>query len=116
MRLVLVVMMAAGLFGMARATEPPPAPPEELHAVIVESEGDTVEVWIALPPSVDPGSVEVQLAGRLVAIRARDDAGRTLRSSPLQLREPVVEDGAEARTEGAWLVVTLRKQPGTPGL
>jgi len=114
MRLGFVVMVMVGIVGMGYATEPPPAPePEELRAVVVESEGSTVEVWIALPPSVDPGSVEVQLAGRVVAVRARDDTGRTLRSAPLQIREPVVEDGAQARTEGAWLVVELRKAPPT---
>ena len=80
--------------------------------MIVEEEGDTVEVWIALPPSIDPGSVEVQLAGRMVAVRARDEAGHTFRSAPLQLREAVVEDGASARTEGSWLVVELRKDAG----
>ena len=112
MRLGFVVMVMVGMVRMGHATEPPPAPePEELRAVVVESEGDTVEVWIALPPKVAPGSVEVQLAGRVVAIRARDDSGRTLRSVPLQVREPVVEDGAQARTEGAWLVVELRKEP-----
>jgi hypothetical protein len=111
MRLGLVVTLMVGMAGMGHATEHPPAPePEELRAVVVECEGDTVEVWIALPASVDAGSVEVQLAGRLVAIRARDDRGRTVRSAPLQLRESVVEDGAEARTEGTWLIVALRKQ------
>ena len=115
MRLGFVVMVMAWMVGMAHATEPSPAPePEELRAVAVEGEGSTVEVWIALPPSVDPGSVEVQLAGRVVAIRARDDSGRTLRSVPLQVREPVVEDGAQARMEGTWLVVELRKE--TPSL
>ena len=105
-------MLLGGTVGMGHATEPSPAPePGELRAVVVESEGDTVEVWIALPASVDPGSVEIQLAGRVVAVRARDDTGRTLRSAPLQLREPVVEEGAQARTEGTWLVVELRKEP-----
>ena len=112
MRLGFVAMVMVGMVGLAHATEPSPAPaPEELHAVVVEKEGNTVEVWIALPPTVDPGSVEVQLAGRVVAVRAHDDAGRTLRCPPLQVRDPVVEDGAQARTEGDWLIVELRKQP-----
>ena len=84
--------------------------------MIVENEGNTVEVWIALPAGVDPGSVEVQLAGRVVAVRARDDTGRTLRSAPLHVREPVVEDGASARSEGSWLVVELRKDTQPPTL
>jgi len=112
MRLGCLLMVMVGLVGMGRATEPAPAPePEELRAVAVEGEGNTVEVWIALPPTVDPSSVEVQLAGRVVAVHARDDSGRTLRSTPLQVRDPVVEDGAQARMEGSWLIVELRKEP-----
>jgi hypothetical protein len=117
MKLGLVPMLLAALVGTGRAAEPAPVPdPEELRAVIVEEEGDTVEVWIALPANVDPGSVEVQLSGRMVAVRARDDAGRTLRSAPLHVREPVIEDGAAARTEGSWLVVELRKDTTPPSL
>jgi len=116
MRLALLPLLAV-LAGMGRAAEAPPPPDaEELRTVIVEEEGNTVEVWIALPASVDPGSVEVQLAGRVVAVQARDDAGRTLRSAPLHLREPVVEDGAAARSEGSWLVVELRKDTTPPEL
>src|SRR5262245_5790301 len=108
------VLVAVG--GAARAAEPDPGVPagEELRAVIVEDEADTVSVWIALPPGVDPGSVEVQLAGRVVAVRARDDAGKVLRSAPLRVREPVTEDGAQARYEGSWLVITLNKDT-SPG-
>ena len=90
------------------------APPPELRAVIVEDDAETVSVWIDLPPTVDPASVEVQLAGRVVAVRARDDAGRTLRSAPLRAREALTEEGAEARYEGAWLAITLRKDPSQP--
>ena len=110
MRLGVLPMLLGVVLGTGRATEPP-APPDadELRAVIVEQDGDTVEVWIALPASIDPGSVEVQLAGRVVAIRARDENGRALRSAPLNLRDAVVEDGASARSEGAWLVVELYK-------
>jgi HSP20 family molecular chaperone IbpA len=93
----------------------PGGDPGELRAVVVEDAPDAVEVWIALPPTVDPGSVEVQLAGRLVVVRARDEAGRTVRSAPLHLREPVVEEGATARYEGAWLAITLRKAAAGPG-
>ena len=50
----------------------------------------------------------------MVAVRARDDAGRILRSAPLRLREAVAEDGAAARYEGSWLVVKLRKDPSAP--
>ena len=104
------------LGGTARAAEPAPELPaaEELRAVIVEEDADTVSVWIALPPTVDPGSVEVQLAGRFIAVRARDDAGRTLRSAPLRVREAVTEEGAAARYEGTWLAITLRKDLSQP--
>jgi len=111
MRLGFVVMVMAWMVGMAHATEPSPAPePEELRAVAVEGEGSTVEVWIALPPSVAPGSVEVQLAGRVVAIRARDETEMmtlcTVRRAPEELAalfatEPMSEDETGAlRTLG----------------
>src|SRR5262245_17832218 len=123
MRLGILPFLLAALAGMGRAAElvpapaPPPAPEaEELRAVIVEQEGDTVEVWIDLPARVDPDSVEVQLAGRVVAVHARDAPGRALRSAPLRVREAVVEDGATARTEGSWLVVELRKDTTPPSL
>ena len=118
MRLGILLLLLVALVGRGRADEPVPVPvpvpapapeAEEIRALIVEEEGDTVEVWIDLPARVDPDSVEVQLAGRVVAVIARDDAGHTLRSAPLHLREPVVEDGAAARSEGSWLVVELRK-------
>jgi HSP20 family molecular chaperone IbpA len=118
--LLFVALVAVG--GAARAAEPVPVPeipapeipPPELRAVIVEDEADTVSVWIALPPTVDPGSVEVQLAGRVIAIRARDDTGRVLRSPPLRARDALTEEGAEARYEGSWLAITLRKDPSPP--
>jgi HSP20 family molecular chaperone IbpA len=117
MRLGVLPLLLMALVGTARGTEPAPAPDQdELRAVIVEEDGNTVEVWIDLPSNVDPGSVEVQLAGSVVAVNARDDAGRTRRSAPLRLREPVIEDGSAARLEGTWLVVELRKDTGTPSL
>ena len=113
MRLGLLLMMAVAVVG--EASEQPAVPDaEELRAVIVENDGDTVEVWIALPANVAADSVEVQLAGRVVAVRARDDMGRALRSAPLKLREAVVEDGATARSTGPWLVVELQKDVRPP--
>jgi HSP20 family molecular chaperone IbpA len=112
-----VPLLLVALVGTGRGTEPAPLPETEaLRAVIVEEEGGAVEVWIDVPASVDPGSIEVQLAGRVVAVRAQDDSGRTLRSAPLRLREAVVEEGAEARTEGSWLVVRLRQDVLPPAL
>ena len=121
MRLRLLLPLLAAVVAVprsARATEPVPDLPaeEELRAVIVEEDADTVSVWIALPPTVDPASVEVQLAGRWVAVRARDDAGRTLRSPPLRARDAVTEEGAAARYEGSWLAITLQKDAAPPEL
>ncbi len=117
LRPLLPLLVALVAFeGAARAAETDPnvPAPEELRAVIVEDDADTVSVWIALPPTVDPGSVEVQLAGRVVAVRARDDAGRMLHSAPLRVREAVTEEGAAARYEGSWLAITLRKDMSQP--
>ena len=114
MRLAVVLMLGVAVV-TGGAAEPPAIPDgEELRAVVVESDDDLVEVWIALPANVAADSVEVQLAGRVVAVRARDDTGRLLRSSPLQLREAVVEDGATAHSAGPWLVVELRKDRTPP--
>ena|SRR5688572_26929225 len=115
MRLGVVLMGVVTAVVAARATEPPALPDaEQLRAVIVESDGDTVEVWIELPANVAADTVEVQLAGRVVAVRARDDTGRPMRSPPLQLREAVVEEGATAHSAGPWLVVELQKDPTPP--
>jgi hypothetical protein len=114
MRLGLVLMLVVAVVGSGQAEPPAILDAEELRAVIVEGDGDTVEVWIALPANVVADSVEVQLAGRVVAVRARDDAGRVLRSRPLQLREAVVEDGATAHSAGPWLVVELHKDLTPP--
>ena len=74
-----------------------------------------VELRVFLPEGVDPGSVRVQLAGRRIVVVARDAAGRHLRSRPVTVDTPVVEEGADAAWEGdGWLTITLR--PGQGGM
>jgi hypothetical protein len=83
-----------------------------LWAFAAESPGG-VELRVFLPAGVDPGSVRVQLAGRRIVVVARDAAGRQVRSRPLVVEEPVVEEGAGAVWEGeGWLTITLRAQKG----
>ena len=78
-----------------------PAPASAaLAALRIQASGD-----------VEPGSVEVRFAGRKAVVLARDAEGRAIRSQPLRLPEPVVEEGSSADydADGA-LVITLRKQ------
>jgi len=83
-------------------------------AWVVGETPHSVRVVIHFPPGTDPGSFEVQLLGSEVTVLARNAEGSHIRSRPLQLREPPVEDGATADYEGdGWLTVTLRKR--TPG-
>lgn len=100
MRLLVPVLLAL-LGGAAGA--------EDLRAVVVEEDEAHAEVWVSMPPTVAPDSLEVQLAGRVVIVRARDTAGQVLRAAPLRLRGPVVEEGATAEWTGEWLAITLRK-------
>jgi hypothetical protein len=83
-------------------------------AWVVGETPHSVRVVIHFPPDTDPGSFEVQLLGTEVTVLARNAEGSHIRSRPLQLREPPVEDGATADYEGdGWLTVTLRKRrPG----
>ena len=80
-------------------------------AVSVSETPDTILLRIQASGDVEPGSVEVRLAGRKTVVLARDAEGRPIRSQPLRLREPVVEEGSSADydADGA-LVMTLRKQ------
>src|SRR5216117_2659259 len=72
---------------------------------------DVVRLHIQASGDVEPGSVEVRFAGRKAVMLARDAEGRAIRSQPLRLPAPVVEEGSspDYDTEGA-LVITLRKQ------
>src|SRR6185295_1247564 len=80
-------------------------------AVSVSETPDAILLHIEASGDIQPGSVEVQFAGRETVVLARDTDGRRIRSQPLRLPEPVVEEGSSAGydADGA-LVVALRKQ------
>jgi len=68
-------------------------------------------VRIQASGDVEPGSVEVRFAGRKAVVLARDAEGQAIRSQPLRLPAPVVEEGSSADydADGA-LVITLLKR------
>jgi hypothetical protein len=80
-------------------------------AVSVSETPDAVLLHIQASGDVEPGSVEVRFAGRKTVVLAHGTDGRSIRSQPLRLPEPVVEEGSSADydADGA-LVMTLRKQ------
>jgi hypothetical protein len=88
-----------------------PAPASAALAASVSETPDAVRLHIQASGDVELGSVEVRFAGRKAVVLARDAEGRAIRSQPLRLPEPVVEEGSSADyyADGA-LVVTLRKQ------
>ena len=101
------------LFGLlmlpgASASDPRPAP--ALTASVSDTP-DAVRVRIQASGDVEPGSVEVRFAGRKAVVLARDAEGQAIRSQPLRLPAPVVEEGSSADydADGA-LVITLLKQ------
>ena len=85
----------------------------ELPVAMTETPA-AVRLEIALPEDVEPGSVEVELAGRDVAVVAHNARGEQIRSQPLHLSEPAVEDGVRADYEAGSLVVTLPKARPKP--
>ena len=93
----------------AAADDHGPGPAAAALAVSVSETPDAV--LLRVPGDVEPGSVEVRFAGRKTVVLARDAMGRPIRSQPLRLPEPVVEEGASADYDGdGALVLTLRKQ------
>jgi hypothetical protein len=91
-------------------------------AVSVSETPDAVRLRIQASGEIEPGSVEVRFAGRKAVVLARDAEGRAIRSHPVRLPAPVVEEGASADYDAEdALVMTLRKQaaqaaapPGDP--
>ena len=107
------IVLVAGviLFAHAdgRAADPQPITPSELPVQVTETPQE-IRLRVFLPQDVPPGSVEVQLAGRDVAVIAQGNGGRQLRSRSLWLSETAVEDGAQADYEpDGSLTITLRK-------
>jgi hypothetical protein len=104
------------LFGLlmlpgASASDPRPAPAAAALTASVSDTPDAVRVRIQASGDVQPGSVEVRFAGRKAVVLARDAEGQAIRSQPLRLPAPVVEEGSSADydADGA-LVITLLKQ------
>ena len=87
-----------------------PRDPAALAASVSETP-DAVRLRIQASGDVEPGSVEVRFAGHKAIMLARDAEGRAIRSQPLRLPAPVVEEGVSADydADGA-LVIALRKQ------
>ncbi len=90
--LLFVLLMLPG----ASASDPGPTP---ASAALTASVSDT------------PDGVRLRIAGRKAVVLARDAEGRAIRSQPVRLTAPVVEEGSSADydADGA-LVMTLRKQ------
>jgi hypothetical protein len=105
--LLFVLLMLPG----ASASDPSPAPASAALTASVSDTPDAVRLRTQASGDVEPGSVEVRFAGRKAAVLARDVEGRAIRSQPLRLPAPVVEEGSSADydADGA-LVITLRKQ------
>jgi len=103
--LLFVLLMLPG----ASASDPGPAPSAALTASVSDTP-DGVRLRIQASGDVEPGSVEVRFAGRKAVVLARDAEGRAIRSQPLRLTAPVVEEGSSADydADGA-LVITLLK-------
>ena len=109
--LLLVLLTSPG----GRASDPGAAPDDRgpapaVLAASVSEMPDAVRLRIKASGDVEPGSVEVRFAGRQAVVLARDAEGRTIRSQPLRLPAPVVEEGSSADydADGA-LVMTFRK-------
>jgi hypothetical protein len=92
---------------------PPPASAEPHQVIVdVDERGDSVRLRFPQEADIDPGSVQVLLAGRGVTILARTGAGRRVRSPHLRVSAPLTEEGATADYDAdGSLTVTLRKQP-----
>jgi len=112
--LLFVLLMSPG----GSASDPPAS---AALAASVSETPDAVRLHVQASGDVEPGSGEVRFAGRKAVVLARDAEGRAIRSQPLRLTAPVVEEGSSADydADGA-LVLTLRKQAtaqdaGPPG-
>ena len=120
--LLLVLVTSRGSVGDPGAFSDDRGPRAALSVSVSETPG-AILLRIQASGEVEPGSVEVQFADRETVVLARDAKGRRIRSQPLRLPEPVVEEGSSAGYDAdGVLVVTLRKQaiaqnarpPGNP--
>jgi hypothetical protein len=101
------------LAAVAGAVEGASGPPSRLPVLVTETPG-SVRLRIQLPEDVEPGSVEVQLAGSEIAVVARNASGEQIRSESHRLTEPAVEDGAEAdwESDGSMTITLPTARPG----
>jgi hypothetical protein len=112
--LLFVLLMSPGKSASDPGAAPDdrgPAPASAALAASVSETPDAVSLRIQASGDVEPGSVEVRFAGRKAVVLARDAEGRAIRSQPLRLPAPVVEEGSSADydVDGA-LLMTLRKR------
>jgi hypothetical protein len=114
---LLLVLLAAGRSASDPGAGPGAYGPSPASAALVVSVSETpnaVLLHIQASGDVEPGSVEVRLAGRHAVVRARGVAGRPIHSRPLALPELVVEEGSSADYDAdGVLVLTLPKQQAT---
>ena len=101
----MIVMLLAVALSAVRAFAAP------LPVIVVETP-TTVELHLRIDERIDPGSVEVEIAGRTVTIHARDAAsGERVYERKFRVHEPLVEEQATADYHDGRLIVVLRKRP-----
>jgi hypothetical protein len=109
--LYLLMVLPEWSSGEPPATPDAPGTPSAGLAVSVSDTPDAVQLRIKALGDVEPGSVEIRFEERKAVVLARDLEGRQIRSQPVRLPAPVVEDGASAAYDAEdALVMTLRKQ------
>lgn len=103
-----MVLLASARAGWAVVEAGPTEARRPLRVEVYEGTSD-VRLRIRLPADVDPGSVEILLAGTDLTIYARDSTtGRRAYERRLVLNGLVRETGVRAESEGSqWLRVVL---------
>jgi hypothetical protein len=109
--LLVLLTSPGGSAGDPGAAAADHGPASATLAVSVSETPDAVLLHIRASGDAEPGSVEVRFAGRKAVVLARDAEGRAIRSQPLRLPKPVVEEGSSADYDADGVfVMTLRKQ------
>jgi len=124
-RAVAAFLLSVLLMSPLRSSGDPGAAPDDRSSspgsatltVSVTETPDAVRLRIQAAGEFEPGSVDVQFAGRKAIVQARDAQGRPVRSEPVRLPAAVIEEGASAAYDAEdALVITLRKRPAaSPG-
>ena len=90
-------------------------PPSSVLPVETHESAANVRLRIRFPVAIEPDSVELELKGRAVVVRARSTEGADLASGVILLTDAPTEAGAEAKLEeDDLLVVTLQKKHIAP--